>query len=69
MFSECVQRILQDQLLQKWSSRISVEEDFSSYKIYKNVHEFEENVDLLLEYLRYSLFDLRTGSPKLPVNC
>ena len=32
--SEGVKRILlQDQFLQKWSSRISVEEDFSSYRI------------------------------------
>ena len=67
--SECVKRILQDQFLQKWSSRISVEEDFSSYRIYKNVHEFEEYVDLLPEYLKYSLLDFRTGSQKLPVNC
>ena len=65
--SEGVKRILHDQFLQKWSSRISVEEDFSSYRIYKIVHEFEEYVDLLLEYLKYSLFDFRTGSKKLPV--
>ena len=52
--SECVKRILQDQFLQKWSSRISVEEDFSSYRIYKNVHEFDEYVDLLPEYLKYT---------------
>ena len=68
--NECVKRILQDQFLESWSGRISVsEEDFSSYKIYKDVHEFEEYVDLLPEYLKYSLINFRTGSQKLPVNC
>ena len=67
--SEGVKSILQDQFLQKCSSRISVEEEFSLHRIYKNVHEFEEYVDLLPEYLTYSLIDFRTGSQKLPVNC
>ena len=67
--NECVKRILQDQFLQSWSGKFSVsEEDFSSYKIYKDVHEFEEYVDLLPEYLKYSLINFRTGSQKLPVN-
>ena len=36
--SECVERILQDQFLQKWFSRISEDETFSTYKIYKDIH-------------------------------
>ena len=52
--NQCVKIIMQDQFLQKWSSRISEEEDFSSYKTYKDVHQFEEYVDLLPEYLKYS---------------
>ena len=55
----CVKRILQDQFLRKWCCRISVEEYFSSSKLYKDVHEFEEYVDLLREYLKYSLLDLK----------
>ena len=66
--SECVKRILQDQFLQKWFGRISEEETFSTYKIYKDIHEFEEYIDILPEYLKYSLLDFRTGSQKLSVN-
>ena len=61
--------MLQDQLLQKWSSGISVEEKFSSYKTVKDVHEFEERVDLFPEYRKYALLDFRTGSQTLSVNC
>ena len=32
---------LQDQFLQKWSSRISEEEDFSSHKVYKDVYNLK----------------------------
>ena len=66
--SECVKRIFQDQFLQKWFSRISEEETFSTYSIYKDIHEFKECIDILPEYLKYSLFDFRTGSQKLSVN-
>ena len=66
--SECVERILQDQFLQKWFSRISEDETFSTYKIYKDIHEFENYIDILPDYLKYSLFDFRTGSQKLSVN-
>ena len=55
--------------LEKWSSRISVAEDYSLYKIHIDVHEFEEYVDILPEYLKYSLFDFGTGCQKLAVNC
>ena len=65
--SECVKRILQDQFLQKWFGRIS-EEETSTYKIYKDIHEFEEYIDILLVYLKYLLLDFRTGSQKLSVN-
>ena len=66
--SECVKRILQDQFLQKLFGRISEEETFSTYKIYKDIHEFEEYIDILPEYLKYSLLDFTTGSHKLSVN-
>ena len=59
---------MQDQFLQKWFGRISEEETFSTYKIYKDIHEFEEYIDILPEYLKYSLLDFRTGSQKLSVN-
>ena len=60
--SECVKRILLDQFLQKWFSRISKDETFSTYKIYKDIHEFEEYIDILPEYLKYSLLDFKTVS-------
>ena len=66
-FSKCVKITWQDQLVQKWFSRISVEENFSSYKNYKYVHEFEEYADILPEYPKHSLLDFRTGSQKLHV--
>ena len=53
----------------EWFGRISEEETFSTYKIYKDIHEFEEYIDILPEYLKYSLLDFRTGSQKLSVNC
>ena len=34
-----------------------------------DIHEFEEYIDVLPEYLKYSLLDFRTDSQKLPVNC
>ena len=68
MSSECVKRILQDQFMKKWLSRISADETFSTYNIYKDIHEFEEYIDILPEYLKYSLFDFRTCSQKVAVN-
>ena len=66
--SECVKRILQDQFLQKWFSIISENETFSTYQIYKDIHEFEGYIDILPEYLKYSLLYFRTGYQKLSVN-
>ena len=60
--SECVKRILQDQFLKKWFSRISQEEKFSTYKIYKDIQEFEECIDILLERVKYSPLVFRIGS-------
>ena len=54
---------------QEWSEIISVEEDFSPDKIYKDVHEFEKYVDMLPESLRYPLPVIGIGSQKLPGNC
>ena len=62
-------RILLDQFLQKWFSRISEEENFSTYNIYEDIPEFEEYRNILPKYLKYSLLDFRTGSQILPVNC
>ena len=41
------------------NSRIAVDEEFSSCKIYKDVNGFEEYVHILQEYLKYSLLDFR----------
>ena len=61
--SECVKRILQDKFLQKWSSRTSEEEKFSSYKIYKDFFEilsyntFQWNLRLRLSDKNKSKFE------------
>ena len=47
----------------------SQEENFSTYKIYEDIHEFEEYIDTLVEHFKYSLLDFRTGYQKMPVNC
>ena len=36
--------------------------------MYKDIHEFEEYIDILPEYLKYLLLAFRTGSQKLLVN-
>ena len=68
MSTERVKRILQDQFLEKWFSRISEDETFSTCKIHKDIHEFKEYIDILPEYLKYSLLDFRIDSQKLSVN-
>lgn len=66
--SNLVKRTLQDQYIQSWNERITLDNDFVSLRIFKNDFGCEGYLSVLPRYLLFSMVEFRIGSPSLDCN-
>lgn len=63
-----VKRTLQDQFIQDWSEKVSNENSFLSYRIFKSNFGYEDYLNMLPKYLLFPMTEFRIGSPWLDCN-